>query len=104
NLLSGLIVGVLTALGLLVILLPQVVLHKALAAARDALIVESWRKLVAESQDVGNVSRLIGQGNALKLYEFVRSVASTSTWLYNPTDLLVVLGTWLIPIATLVVQ
>lgn len=93
-------ITILTGLGLLMISTPQFFLHGALETLKIDLVYAAWREL-GVGNEAPKFPALLSDSHGVELYDLLASMAAARTWVYSPTDTLVVVGTWIIPLLVL---
>lgn len=97
------LVIILTIMGMIMMVWPQLVAHRALAVTRNSLLDLALERSTAQlrmgsMQDWDHLQGVLLKQSDLK--EYVEWLENARTWIYEPGDMLSFVTTWLIPVAT----
>jgi hypothetical protein len=93
----------LTLLGVIMIAVPQVYLHWALERLQDDVVLAGWSTLGSGRHVVDPVTVFM-ERDRREIYNALVTTAQSRTWVHNPLDFFMLVGTWLIPLVVLLID
>jgi hypothetical protein len=102
GLISAAFLMLITLVGMLMFFVPQWYMHVVLERTKGEILREGWLPFGQINPQV--LWRVLSDERSLQHYDMLVSIGQSRTWVYDPTDLFSVGGTWLIPALTYVLQ